>query len=135
MKKYLKHIAVIVGLITLLLPATACMKKTKVTNGKANVEFRWRHHYNLNRSGWIEVYGELINRGTKRADWVKVTIHYIDKKTGVVVGNKSQYIKDGSGPNSRSIEPGEIASYNFRLDTKKKHPYRYEREVTWTEPK
>ena len=104
------------------------------TPDKALVEWKWRMHTDetTHKSGHIKAYGWVINKGSKRADWVRVTVYSIDKKTGVVVDKDSVYIS-GSGPNGKSLEPGEDAKYEIRLNSKKSHHYRYERDVKWTE--
>lgn len=112
---------------------SSCGKKAILYKEKAHVEFMWRHHFSTTKTGWLEAYGEVINRGGKRADWVKVTYFILDKESGVVLGTKSEYIVDGSGPNRKSLEPGQSANFRIRLNSKKKYPYKYERKVTWSE--
>jgi hypothetical protein len=116
----------------MVVPSTACLKKKSI-NGKAHIEFRWRPHFSSTGSGWLQAHGDIVNRGSKRAEWVKVTIYTLDDKTGVVLDKVSQYITDGSGPNGRGLNPGEVVHFNIRLDSKKKQHYKYERAVTWSE--
>ncbi|MDT8317841.1 MAG: hypothetical protein RQ824_07620 [bacterium] len=140
MKKTLKKLPYLLTLLIIFLSSSGCSTikgtaadKTGETPDKALVEWKWQLHTDENtRTGWIRAYGWVINNGSKRADWVRVSIYSIDKKTGVVVDEDSVYIQ-GSGPNGKSLEPGEDAKYEIRLNSKKSHHYRYERDVKWTE--
>lgn len=142
MKKALRKVHYLLPLLIISLSISGCSsikgpttnKALGATPDKALVEFKWRLHTDetTHRSGHIKVYGWVINNGSKRADWVRVTIYTIDKKTGVVVDKESVYI-EGSGPNGKSLEPGKDAMFKFRLNSKKSDHYRYERDVTWAE--
>ncbi len=119
--------------VVIVLSTTGCAKKIETVEGKAYVEFRGDPHYEETRTGWLWASGYVINRGTKRADWVKVTIYTRDRETGVIIDSISAYV-NGSGPNGKSVGPGETASYRVKLNAKKSYPYTYERKVTWSEP-
>ena len=128
-KKYLLLISA-----ALLLLSYGCSSKEKVVEGKAFVDFKWRLHVEDEKTnaGWVKAYGWVINRGTKRADWVRVTVKMLDKETGIVIDKISSYI-DGSGPNGKSLEPGELVKFEMVLNTKKPYHFKYDREVTWSE--
>ncbi len=120
--------------LLLALPfSPGCGKRGMLYKDKAHVEFMWKHHFSTTKTGWLEAYGEVVNRGGKRADWVKITYFILDKESGVVLGSTSGYILDGSGPNQKSLDPGQSANFIIRLNAKKKFPYKYERKVTWSE--
>ena len=133
MKNTLRKLPYLLPLLLIFLSTSGCSLFKGSTPDKALVEWKWRMHTeDTNGSGWIKAYGWVINKGSKRADWVRVTVYSIDKKTGVVVDKDSVYI-NGSGPNGKSLDPGEDARYEIRLNSKKSHHYRYDRDVTWTE--
>ena len=133
MKKTIRKLPYLLPLLLIFLSINGCSVFKGSTPDKALVEWKWQlHTEEKTRTGWIKAYGWVINNGSKRADWVRVTVYSIDKKTGVVVDKDSVYIK-GSGPNGKSLGPGEEAMYEVRLNSKKSHHYRYERDVTWTE--
>lgn len=101
--------------------------------GKAHVDFKWRMHTDEHtKTGWIIGEGWVVNKGTLRAEWVKVTVYVKDEKTGAIMDSVSVYI-EGSGPNGKNLEPGASARYRVRLNSKKEHNHVYEREVSWAE--
>ena len=130
-KKIIFHIVLL--FLMALTSFYGCSWNKGRVNGRAFVDFKWKaDHIGHTSTGWTIYYGNVVNKGTKRADWVKITIKYRHKHTGIIVGEKSVYIQ-GSGPNGKSLEPGESGYFELRLDTKKRYPYKYEREVTWSE--
>ena len=133
MRKLLKRVCIAIIVGTLLISSSGCAKRVVLTEDKAFVDFKWKLHHYPRGSGWLMMYGWVKNVGTKRADWVKVTIYSRHKKTGVIVNTVSEYIKSGKGPNGSSLEPGEVVKFEVRLNTKKKSIYHFERDVTWTE--
>lgn len=128
----MKRILALAAVLPLLV-FTACAKKVDVTDGKAHVEFKWQLHINHVHHGWLEAEGWVVNRGTVRADWVQVTIYYLDKKSGVVLDEITEYISEGAGPNGKSLDPGQVVRFTIRLNTKNKHKYKFDRDVTWSQ--
>jgi len=109
-----------------------CLNK-KLYENKAHVEFKWQLHTdNKTSTGWIKAHGWVTNVGSKRADWVTITIYTIDPESGIVI-DKTAVDVDGTGPNKRSVEPGAISRFEARLNSKRKHHYEYRREVSWVE--
>ncbi|MDH3973720.1 MAG: hypothetical protein OEV42_05520 [Deltaproteobacteria bacterium] len=132
MKKSLnfKFLALTFLFFTLL--SYGCLNN-KAYENKAHVVFKWQlHTENTTSTGWIKAHGWVINKGSKRADWVTVTIYSIDPETNIVVDKKMIDVQ-GTGPNKRSVEPGAAARFDARLNSKRKHHYKYRREVTWVE--
>lgn len=138
MKRTLRKLPYLLPLLIIFFSTSGCSSIPGSTikgptPDKALVEWKWRLHTgDTTNSGWIKAHGWVINNGSKRADWVMVTIYTIDKKTGIVVDEDSVYIK-GSGPNGKSLEPGKDAKFEIRLNSKKSNHYRYKRSVKWTE--
>lgn len=122
---------IIIGLFFSLPFSFGCAKN--IYENKAHVEFKWQFHTeNRTSTGWIRAHGWVINNGSKRADWVTVTILTIDPESGIVI-EKTAVDVQGTGPNKRSVEPGAIARFDVRLNSKKKQHYEYRREVSWVE--
>ena len=128
----LKFFATAVIITSFIIPNFGCAKKVPLIEGQAQIDFKWGPHFKRTKTRWLETAGIVVNRGAKRADWVKVTVYSIDKRTGVVIDKTSQYI-DGSGPHGNSVEPGGEAPFTIRLNSKKNAPYTYERDVTWVD--
>lgn len=122
---------IIVGFL-LMLPFTFGCARNLYKN-KAHVQFKWQlHTENTTATGWIRAHGWVINKGTKRADWVTVTILTIDPESDIVI-EKTTVDVQGTGPNKRSLEPGAVARFDVRLNSKKGNHYKYRREVNWVE--
>jgi hypothetical protein len=132
--RYLKTVFIISLVVFLAVTSTACLgKKAGPVFKKALVEMDGSlNTIRKTNRGWIIASGRVANRGDKRAGWVRVTVYTKDVKTGVVLRKKTTYVK-GSGPNGKSLEPGESASFYLRLDSKPNHRHEYEAEVLWSD--
>lgn len=112
---------------------TACASRGPKAKGRALVEFKWSLHTETKTNmGWVIAYGWVINRGDKRAEWVRVNVYTRDDKTGIVVDKKMTYI-NGSGPNGKGLEPGEMARFEVRLDNKQSSIYDYSADLEWSD--
>ena len=132
MKKLHKVHFSALAFLFIILFSYGCFNK-KIYENKAHVEFKWQLHTEEKTStGWIKAHGWVTNVGTKRADWVTVTIYTIDPATEIVIDKKAVDVQ-GTGPNKRSVEPGAVARFDARLNSKRTQHYKYRREVTWVE--
>lgn len=130
----LKVVFIIIVMAFLAVTLTACFNKSSLpASEKALVGLKGRLNTSATSNrGWVIAKGSVINRGSKRADWLQVTIYTKDKKTGVILKKKSTYVK-GSGLNGKSLNPGESGMFELRLDSKQDARYIYEADVRWSD--
>jgi len=132
--RHLKTVFIIFVTAILAVTSTACFNKRHLpASEKALVELDGPlNTASSTNRGWIIASGRVVNRGSKRANWLQVTVYTKDRATGVILGKKTTYVK-GSGPNGKSLEPGESGSFELRLDTKPDHRHEYEADVIWSD--
>jgi len=132
--RHLKTVFILIVTALLSLTSTACFNKRVVpvpAKGLVELEFPLNTASTTNR-GWVIARGSVINRGGKRANWLQVTVYTKDRATGIILDKKTTYVR-GSGPNGKSLDPGESGSFELRLDTKTNHLYEYEADLFWSE--
>lgn len=133
-RRDLKVVFIVIVMAFLAVTLSACFNKSSLpASEKALVELKGRLDTSVNSNrGWVIARGLVINRGSRRADWLQVTVYTKDKRTGIVLQKKSTYV-NGSGPSKKSLNPGESGSFKLRLDSKPSYRHFFEAEVSWSD--